>query len=183
MQIEIVKTAEALKITLPDLITRGVGKRMYEAIVKKTSNIHDDEVLVFDFHGISVIDSSFIDEFLVKIIETSRNSEKKFFVKIKNISPSAEINIDVVFKSYSHYHEKRIGVITDSICQNNSFCIGPLSANERDILNFVRINKSAGISDLMSCTGREKRDLEKDIQFLSEARLLRMTNDNICWSL
>jgi len=100
MVIAIKKKAEELKIKSPDLITRHMGRIMYNAIKAIVENIGDGETLVLDFDGIKVIDSSFIDEMIVKLIVDSKSAERAFYIKLKNISAIAETNIDLVFRSY-----------------------------------------------------------------------------------
>ena len=76
MIIKINKTAEVLKLKMPDLITRHVGRSMYDSIKKLVGNINDGETLVLDFEGIKVIDSSFIDEMVVRLILDSMTSNR-----------------------------------------------------------------------------------------------------------
>ena len=55
-----------------------------------------------------------------------------------------------MFRSYSNYKNKKIVVITENICQNNVFFIGPLSDQERDVVEFVRVNKSITADDVVN---------------------------------
>ncbi|OHD65644.1 MAG: hypothetical protein A2176_13455 [Spirochaetes bacterium RBG_13_51_14] len=183
MIITIRKKADELNQKAPDLITRSVGRVMYESIRNSIGSIKEEETLVLDFSGIKVIDSSFIDEMLVKLIFESREPGRPFYVKLKNFSEIAEINIDLVFRSYSNYKNKKIVVITENICQNNAFYIGPLSDQERDIVEFIRVNKSITLDDVATFTGRPRNQTEKIMNDLNEMRLVKKHDDGIFWAL
>lgn len=173
MIIKINKTAEVLKLKMPDLITRHVGRSMYDSIKKLVGNINDGETLVLDFEGIKVIDSSFIDEMVVRLILDSMTSKPAFYIKLKNISEIAEINIDLVFRSYSNYKNKKIVVITENICQNNVFFIGPLSDQERDVVEFVRVNKSITADDVVNFAGLPREQVLKIMDELDALRVVK----------
>jgi len=173
MIINIKKKAEELKLKVPDLITRHVGRAMYESITKIVENINDGETLLLDFSGIKVIDSSWIDEMIVRLILDSRRSEPAFYSKLKNISEIAEINIDLVFRSYYSYKNKKIVVITENICQNNVFFIGPLSDQERDIVEFLRVNKSITMDDAVTFTGLPREKVQKIMDELDKIRVVK----------
>ena len=173
MVININKKAEELKLKMPDLITRHVGRAMYESVKKLVENINDGETLVLDFGGIKVIDSSFIDEMVVRLILDSRKSKPAFYIKLKNISEIAEMNIDLVFRSYSNYKNKKIVVITENICQNNVFFIGPLSDQERDVVEFLRVNKSITVDDAVKFTGRPREQVRKIMDELDAFRVVK----------
>jgi hypothetical protein len=173
MLINIKKKAEELKLKVPDLITRHAGRAMYESITKIVENINDGETLLLDFIGIKVIDSSCIDEMIVRLILDSRRSKPAFYSKLKNISEIAEINIDLVFRSYYSYKNKKIVVITENICQNNVFFIGPLSDQERDIVEFLRVNKSITVDDAVTFTGLPREKVQKIMDELDKIRVVR----------
>jgi hypothetical protein len=86
MIITIAKMARELKIRTPDLITRPVGRQMYARTSEALSIIQEDETVLLDFEGIQVIDSSFIDEYIMKLLLRSRTDERPFFIKLANIS-------------------------------------------------------------------------------------------------
>jgi hypothetical protein len=157
MIISILKKVKEVKISFPDLITRPSGKKMFESVISSLDIISENETILMDFAGIGVIDSSFIDEFIVKLILESKKNEKPFFIKLKNISDIAEINIDSVFKTYTNYNKDRIIVITDDIRRNNSFFIGNLDEYGKSLLAFLRVNKNAGVIELAS-------NLEKTVE-------------------
>lgn len=142
MEIRINKIAAGLKLKTPDLITRPVGKDLFNKITNKIKNIHDSEVLLIDFEGYRVLDPSFIDEFIIKLIFKSREHTPSFHVKLTHISDIAVMNISSVFKSYNNVSDVRLSVITDNVI-NNSYYIGELSTQERDIINYLVVNKSA----------------------------------------
>jgi len=174
MIVDVVKIAKEVKVKLPDLITRPVGRIMYAATTGKLSIIGDGETVILDFKDIKVIDSSFIDEYIVKLILDSR--EKDFYLKLRNISPISEINIDSVFNSYSNYKETRIAVVREEIGRNNRFYIGPLIEQERDILDYLRINMIAGIDDISRFSGVDFNVLKNLLEGLSMLRVIRRNN-------
>jgi hypothetical protein len=174
MIIDVAKVARELKVKLPDLITRPVGRTVYAATVEKLSVIGAGETVILDFGGIKVIDSSFIDEYIVKLILDSR--EKDFYLKLRNISPISEINIDSVFNSYSNYKEIRIAVAREEIGKNNRFYIGPLAEQESDIMDYLRINVNAGIDDISRFSGIDFKVLQNLLTELSILRVIRQNN-------
>jgi hypothetical protein len=152
---------------------------MYSLVREKIANITEHEVLVLDFDGIRVIDSSFIDELIVRLIGDSWTSAPVFYVKLKNISNIAEINIDSVFKSFSHYNKKRIAIITDDIRLNNSFYIGALSDREKEIIEFLRVNRSVSTGDIAIFVRQKNEEVLPDIDSLFSLRLLRKIGENL----
>ncbi len=183
MIIQVKKKAEELKLKSADLITRTVGRDMYARISEAVAVATRDEVVVLDFSGIKVIDTSFIDELLVKLISDSKSEEKGFYIKIKNISRTAEINIDLVFKSYSHYKDNRLAVITEDICQNNSFFIGPLTDREREVIDFIRVNRMITNDDLETSTGLDREAARQLIDTLCTMKLIRKEKGGILMAI
>lgn len=169
----ITKLAKELRIKEPDLITRPVGKSMFEKIRQKLEFASDGEVVVLDFEGIRVIDSSFIDEFLVRLITLACSSQKKMYIKLKNISRVSEINIDLVFKSYSQYNNRRIAVVTEDLGMNNTFFIGPLSELECRIIEYLRRNRTVHLRDLHQFTEAPEEELRKTVHDLSSLGVIR----------
>ena len=174
MIIDIVKTAKEIKVNLPDLITRPVGRVMYAATVKKLVIITISETVILNFNGIKVLDSSFIDEYLVKLIIDSRINN--FYVKLKNISTISEINIDSVFNSYSNYNKSRIAVAKEEIGSNSRFYIGSITEQERDIINYLRTNSGANVDDISRFIGIEVTELKLTLEQLSFLRLVKRYN-------
>lgn len=183
MVISIRKKADELKQKGPDLLTRPVGRLMYQSIRAMLEHIREGETLVLDFQNIKVIDSSFIDEMIVRLVLDSRNGEIPFYVKLKNISEIAEINIDMVFRSYSNYKNKKIVVLTENICQNNAFFIGPLSDREREIVEFLRINKSITQEDIVKYTGSPTGEVAGILEGLDELRVIKKENGGVFFAL
>lgn len=173
------KLAKEIKHNGADLITRPIGRKMYAKIRDKMKDISNHEVMVLDFEGIRVIDSSFIDEMIVRLIIDSWKSDTVFYVKLKNISNIAEINIDSVFKSFSHYNKSDIAVITEGICQNNSFFIGPLTKIERDIIEYLRINKNSTAREIGAFIGKTDVELLSLAEKLFKKRLVRFFDERI----
>ncbi len=174
MIIDVSKIAKELKVKLPDLITRPVGRIMYTATLDKLLEIGIGETVILDFNGVKVIDSSFVDEYIVKLILDSRG--KDFYLKLRNISTMSEINIDSVFNSYSIYKEKRIAVVRDEMGRNNRFFIGPLVEQESDILDYLRININANIDDISRFSGIDFSILKNLLEELSALRVIRKNN-------
>ena len=174
MIIDIVKTAKEIKVNLPDLITRPVGREMYAITIKKLVIISSSETVILNFNGIKVLDSSFIDEYLVKLILDSRI--KDYYIKLKNISNISEINIDSVFSSYSNYNKSGIAVATDDIGNNSRFYIGSIKEHERDIINYLRTNSGAGVGDISRFIGIEANELKLMLEQLSFLRLIKRYN-------
>ncbi len=176
MIIEIKKIADELNVLIPDLITRHVGKNMYNDVKNILSGIVDGEVAELDFNTIRVIDPSFIDEFLVKLIIDSREADNIFYIKLSNISDIAEINIDSVFNSYNAFEKIRLVVITDRLMTNNSFYIGNLTEVERDIIGYLSINKIASTDEIADFLGR---DVDSVLKMLNELHSLRIIRKEI----
>lgn len=173
MVVNVKKKADELKIKGPDLITRTVGRDMYHAIKRMLEHMVHEEVVVLDFNGIKVIDTSFIDEFLVKLMIDGRTRKPAFYLKLKNISATAEINIDFVFKSYSNYGTQKLALVTEDICQSNNFFIGPLSDREKSIIDFIRVNKSSTTEDIVTFSGVEAAEMRPILDELHHLRLIR----------
>ncbi len=177
MNIKIRKIADELKIFAPDLITRMNGKLIYEKVISRIKNAVADETVLFDLNSIKVMDASFIDELIVRTIKESKAGERSFFLKLKNISSASEINIDSVFNTYSYYNSEKIAVVTDDICQNNNFFLGNLSGVEKDILDYLRVNISAGLADLVEFTGLDAEEVGEITAELYSLRLIKRRED------
>lgn len=173
MVINVYKMAKEAKIKVPDLVTRPVGRIMFNKAMDKLVNISEEEILLLDFDGIKVTDSSFIDEFIVKLIQDSE--VRNYYVKLTNISDISEINIDSVFNSYSNYNDKRIAVYRSELGKNNRYYIGPLNEQESDIIDFFRINRSAEPEDISRFTGLELASVQGIMSELYRLRLVRKT--------
>jgi hypothetical protein len=171
--IQVKKVAADLKIRLPDLITRPMGKRVYGRISKRLEHAGEGEVVVLDFEGIKVIDSSFIDECLIRLILDSRASGRVFYIKLCNISDIAEINLDLVLNSYYMYNNEKIAVITDRVTHNNSVFLGVLSKLERDIVDYLRVNKTARLEDLAALVSAPEGKARAIVDELFRIRVVR----------
>ena len=179
MEINICKLAKNVKLKSPDLVTRPTGKIMYEKLLKKINIVQNNEVVVLDFENIKVIDSSFVDEFLVKLIYLSKDLKKVFYVKLRNISNIAENNIDLVFKSYSNYDDKKIVVITEDISQNNSFFIGNLEKEEKEIIEYLRINKSLTKKEFGNFLDMSENNIDNILNKLYFLRVIRKEENDL----
>ena len=183
MEITVKKIAEKARIKSPDLLTRGVGRSLYGELKKAISISAEDEVIVLDFKGVKVIDSSFIDEFIVRMIIDGIESSRKYYVKLRNISQIGQMNIESVFRSYQEFVNKKIVVMTEDICLNNNFFIGDLSQIETDIINYIRINKTAQTGDITSLTGHSREKVEEALALLSRLRVIRKNSSNKYYSV
>lgn len=171
MIINVAKLAREAKIKQPDLITRPVGRVMYSKMKEKLSIAGPGETIILDFQNIKVIDSSFIDEFLVKLINDSEDLD--FYIKLRNISGISEINIDYVFNSYSNYKEGRLAVIREDLGINNRYYIGPLTEHESDIIDYLKLNHHAGIDEMAKFSGMETGVIRVIIDDLLKLRVIR----------
>lgn len=174
MEIVINKITKKLKIQIPDLITRPIGKRIYKYISDKVENINQGEVVVIDLSEILVIDPSCSDEIIVKLINESRKDEKPFFVKLKNLSQMTEMNLSSVFDSYREFSNDRIVVITDDITSKNFYCIGEVSNIEHEIIKYLRINNQAKLSDIASFLNKSKQEIEEVLSKMYGLRIVRI---------
>ncbi len=173
MIIDIKKIAAELKIKLPDLITRPIGKRMFERVKELLANAGEEEVVILDFDGVKVLDASFVDELLIRLIKDSREGEKCYFLKLKNVSYITEINIDTVLNSHHSYNNEKISIATENMTSKNSCYLGVLSEIERDIIDYLRVNKSAGTNEISSYIGIGESETDKLIDGLYRMRILR----------
>lgn len=176
MRIEIVKMAKALKMSLPDLLTRPVGRSLYGKVKKKLVYLQANEVVELDFKGIDVIDSSFIDEFLVKLI-TEPDNAGPYFLHLKNVSAGIEMNIKSVFSSYNKF-AGRIAVATSELTSDHCYALGELSEQERNILDYLhrqgKITKHE-CAELLNC---EVSEAERLLCGLFELRVIRTQENN-----
>ena len=175
MVIVIKKVADELKVKLPDLITRPIGKLMYRRVSDQIRHVGSEEVVVLDFDGIKVIDASFIDEFLLRLMADSSDSTRPFFIKLRGVSEAIEINIDSVLHSCFIFNNEKKAVATDGVTANNSYFIGKLSPIEKDIVNYLRINKSAMVHDIAAFIDRDVDDTARLLEDLNGLRVIR------CW--
>ena len=171
MIINVAKLAREAKVKLPDLITRPVGRLMYAKMKEKMSIAGEGETVLLDFENIKVIDSSFIDEFLVKLINDAESQD--FYIKLRNISAVSEINIDSVFNSYSNYKSGRIAVIREELGKNNRYYIGPLTEHEGDIIDYLKLNHQAGVEEISRFCGLETGHLKEILGDLMRLRVIR----------
>ncbi len=178
MVIDIKKFAVMNKVETDDLITRPVGRLLFKKLSLKLGELQDGEVVLINFKGIRVIDSSFIDEFLVALILQSMKNDFKFFVKLKNFTTIIEINIESVFNSYSNFKRQNIAVITEDICQNNHFFIGAIEPTCQDILEYIRVNKNVTLEDISHFIGKPLDTLKETIEKLFLMRLIRKVDIN-----
>ena len=174
MIIDIAKIARNCKIKLPDLITRPVGRSLYAAVKEKLEFVGAGETVLLDFEGVKVIDSSCVDELIVRLIQDSY--ARDFYIKLRNVSPISEINIDSVFSSYSNYRNRRIAVVREELGMNNKFYIGPLSEAERDVIDYLRLNHRASVTDLSLFSGMEKETASNLIDGLISIRVIKEEN-------
>ena len=176
MEINVRKLAEQEKIKSPDLLTRVIGRTLFSRLLKHIEISGNDEVIVLDFTDIKVMDSSFIDEFIVKFIAASGTSEKQYFVRLRNISEIGQNNIESVFKSYLQFNKQRFVVVTENLCVNNRFFLGVLSPLEEDVLNCIRINKSIFSEDIASSMNSTIKMVDGVLVEMIKLRIIRQSN-------
>lgn len=145
MNIELRTIAKQNKVSLPDLLTRPVGRTFYGAARKKISRAGQGETVVCDFEGVQVIDPSFVDEFVIMLLKNATEGANDYYVRVKNVSKSAELNIRSVMDSYRTYGERRFALLTEDLTSENTHVIGDLSSGEKDIIELLRINKSVTV--------------------------------------
>ena len=126
--------------TAEDLITRPVGRRYYSAAMKRIGSAMKGEVIVLDFEGIRVMDPSFADEFMVKMVDASR--EKDFYVRLKNLSRSTEGNVRTVFDSYAEYAGREYVLPVEEALSDGTNYLGRMDRSSREVLDFIRVQKS-----------------------------------------
>ncbi len=177
MIIEVKKIAKEQKIKIPDLITRPVGRALYERVRSNLQFLTDGEVVLLDFEGIMVMDTSFIDEFLVKIILDSRKESPDFFVKAINLSEISIMNIESVFNSYYQNNNDVMAVITDRLV-NKSYYVGYLGDEDRDVINYMNINKIVRPEDIASFLDLEMGETVGILDRLYKKRLIRKMQES-----
>jgi len=182
MLINVSKMAQQLKISLPDLITRPVGRRIYAKVVKKLEFCSEGEVVILDFEGIKVIDSSFIDEFIVKLLFYAKENKDVYF-KLLNLSNIAEINISSLFETNFEFNSRRFVMVTGNICANNNFFIGELDDIEKNILDYIRVNENVTMDDLVEYLGEKKDFLLEKMSKLNSLRVVRNIKKELYYSV
>lgn len=177
MEIALKKVAESAKISSQDLLTRPVGKALFQEMGKRLARISPGEVLILDGEGIQVMDLSFVDECIVPLIRLSRQDGKPFYIKCKNLSSISEINIDSVFESYRNYSDEKLVLVCESLCYNNRFYLGTLEPLEEDIIEYLRINATLTIEDLVRYTGRPAEEMSRLVRGLNDTGALRFDGE------
>ncbi len=171
MILNISKIAKSAGVKTPDLITRPIGRKVYEATEKKLLNLSDNEVIILDFERVEVIDSSFIDEFLVKLMVEPQYGN--VFLKLRNISPTIEINIESVLQAYSRYNG-RIAITKEDFGSKQKYYLGTLSHHEGDIMDYMRTNKSATLDEISNFLGISEDKTVKTLNELVDLKLIRI---------
>lgn len=177
MEINVKKIAEAAKIKYPDLLTRVTGRSLYDRLVKKMEFVGHDEVVILDFSGIKVMDSSFIDEFIVKFLIEAGSGERKYYGKLREISEIGQNNVESVFQSYLQFNKQRLVAVTEDLSINNKFFLGTLSALEEDIFNYIRINKLVFIEDIASALNYSSKMVDDILAEMIKLRITRQNDD------
>ena len=174
MIIKLKESAKSAKISESDLITRPIGKLIYNKFMERIKHISEGETVIIDFEGIKVIDFSFVDEFIIKLIDDAKN--KKFYIKLKNISEIAQKNIGAVIKSYSEYN-KKVLVITESLNINNTFYLGDMNEDESKVFNAIRINKYSTQEDIKFITQIDVEKLTESLTNLVNCNCIKLDLD------
>lgn len=172
MIISIQKIARDMKLTIPDLITRPMGRELYTRITKKLVNIHDGEVVFIDFAGYKVLDPSFIDEFIIRLLERSRNEQPRFHIKLSDVSETAIHNILHVMKSYREVKSKRFAVAADRLINKHNI-IGELTPEETDIIRFLSINQGTTAAEIALFLENSIEDTNTILEGMYEMGIIR----------
>jgi ribosomal protein S13 len=175
MVIKLKEFAKNVKISESDLITRPVGKLIYNKFIENVKNISEGETVIIDFTNIKVIDFSFVDEFIINLIDYAKKG-KKFYIKLKNVSKIAQKNIEAVIKSYAEYN-KKVLVITESLSIKNTFYLGDMSENENKVFNSIRINNYSTQEDLKLITQMDIKDLSESLSNLLDFNCIKLDSD------
>ena len=175
MIIKLKEFTKSVKISESDLITRPVGKLVYNKFIEKIEHIGNGETVIIDFENIKVIDFSFVDEFIIKLIDYAKE-DKKFYIKLKNVSEIAQKNIKAVIKSYAEY-DKKILVTTENLSINNTFYLGNMSKNENEVFNAIRINNYSTQKDLKFITQLSIEDLTESLSSLMDYNCIKLDLD------
>ena len=176
MEIIISKIAKTMNISLTDLLTRPVGKRLYTKVSTMVGQARSGEVVVIDFTGYSVIDPSCIDEFLISLIRDSMKPEKPYFVRLSHITSSMDITIQSVFDTYSEFSGMRIGVVTEELISRRGYYIGKVNDTEKELLSYLRMTDAASPEEI---AGRLERDLDGVSRSLEEIYAIRMVRREV----
>ncbi len=162
-----------LKNESHDLLARKTGRDTFKKVSTRLGDIEKGEVVELDFADIRVMDPSFIDEFLINLIEESLPEKNDYYIKLLNLLKISEINISNVFKSYYNHTGKKIAVALDSISFENKYYIGPLTEIENEIVNYMRINRSVKIEQIAENISQNTGTVEKLLENLFICRLIR----------
>jgi hypothetical protein len=173
MEINIAKIIKQLRLKGPDLLTRPVGRRLYAKISPLIEHARAEEVVVFDFAGISVVDPSCVDELIVRVIRDSMRPEKPFFVRLKHITPAIDMNIAMVFDSYTEFAGMRIGVITEDLVSKRGYYIGKMNDTEKELLAYLHVTRSASLEDIAAHMHCARDGVERTLEDLYAIRLVR----------
>jgi hypothetical protein len=69
-----------LEVQVPDLVTRELGQKIYKGMDLALKSIPSGDTLVIDFSGIRVVDTSFADETVLRLLKelVERKYEERF---------------------------------------------------------------------------------------------------------
>lgn len=83
-----------LKVPGQDLVTRELGQEIYKGMVSVLKSLSIDDTLVIDFSGIRVVDTSFADETVLRLLkELVEGKHGERFLCLLNPSESAIANL------------------------------------------------------------------------------------------
>lgn len=171
METNIKKLASRAGVDSTDLLTRQTARNLYVKLKKQMAIIGIDEVVVLDFSGTEVVDPSFCDEFFGAILKDAADPEHPFYVRLKNISKAAEKNLQSIFSD--SIDENTCGFVTETLTRESEYFIGHASAEEREVLEYVRVNQSARAQEIAAALGKDIAETEKILERLCLARLMR----------
>jgi len=157
--------------TTSDLLTRPVGKKYYQSAEKKLSSAMKGEVVILDFQDIKVIDPSFADEFVINIVKMSHS--KDFYIRLRNLTKSAQNNISSIIDSYTAFANKDYAVAVEELLDNGSHFLGNIGLHEKEIAEFLRINKTASTKAISDNFSFSESKTENFLKTLESLRIIR----------
>lgn len=173
MEISIRNIAKQCRIHGSDLLTRPTGKKLYAKISAHVQKARPEEVVILDFEGFTVIDASCVDELIVNLIREAMRPEKPFFLRLRNISTTMDMNISMVFDSYAEFSGMRIGIITEDLVSKRGHYIGRMNDVERELLEYLFVSKSASVIDIAEHLHTDVVGVEQTLEQLYTIRCVR----------
>lgn len=177
MIIVLAKLSKELKVKTPDLITRPVGRQMYRKVSGVLPILQEDETLLLDFASIQVMDSSFIDEFILRLLFDSQSRTPVFYIKLTNLSSASIMNIESVLHTRFSINNRRIAIACDQLV-GKTYCIGFTSDRHKDIINYLYINRTTRLDEIASFLEMQPEEALSLLNEMHEMRILKIINES-----